>query len=118
MILGALRRFALMYAGIGACTVLLSLAFGALSGAPLSRSIAVGLYIVGSVVLIFAFFIGNRGPLRHDYGSGGVSFFPRGVRRASLDERKESVGISVLFVVLGLGLILLGLVSDSAHKLW
>ena len=117
MLLGALRRFVVMYGGIGAATVLLSLAFGAIAGAPLSRSIAIGLYLVGSVILIFGFFVGNRGPLRHDNDDDGISIIPRGVRRATLEERKEAINISVLFVVIGLGLIVLGVLSDSSHKL-
>lgn len=117
MILGALRRLALMYGAIGALTVLLSLGFGALSGASLSRSIAIGLYLVGSVILILAFFVGNRGPFRHDYGDGGFSLFPRGVRRVTPEERRDTISVSVLFVVLGFGLILLGIASDPAHRL-
>ncbi len=119
MLLGALRRFAILFGGIGALTVVLSLAFGALAKAPLSRSIAVGLYLVGSIILIFGFFVGNRGPLRHDHGDDeGYSLIPRGVRKATLEERKDAINISVLFVVLGLGLIVLGVVSDSSHKLF
>ena len=40
------------------------------------------------------------------------------MRKATLEERKEAINISVLFVVLGLGLIILGVVSDSTHKLF
>ena len=118
MLLGAARRFALMYVGIGGITVLLSLAFGAISGASLTRSIAIGLYLIGAVVLIFGFFIGNRGPWRHEHGEGGFSILPRGVRRATAEERKEAVNVSVLFIVLGFGLIILGVLSDSAHNLF
>ena len=120
MLLGALRRFAILFGGIGGLTVVLSLAFGALAKAPLSRSIAVGLYLVGSVILIFGFFVGTRGPLRHDHGDdeSAYTLIPRGVRKATLEERKEAINISVLFVVLGLGLIILGVVSDSTHKLF
>jgi hypothetical protein len=118
VILGAFRRFALMYGSIGGFTVILSLSFGALAGAPLSRSIAIGLYLVGSLILIFGFFVGNRGPLRHAHGDGGYSFIPRGIRRATFEERSEAISVSVLFVVLGLGLILLGVVSDSSHRLF
>ncbi len=118
MLLGAARRFALMYAGVGGITVVLSLAFGALSGASLTRSIAIGLYLVGAVILIFGFFVGNRGPWRHEHGEGGFSILPRGVRRATAQERKEAVSLSVLFVVLGFGLIILGVLSDSAHHLF
>ena len=33
-------------------------------------------------------------------------------------ERKESMSLSVLFIVLGFGLIILGVLSDSAHNLF
>ena len=119
MILGALRRFAQLFVGVGGVTVVLSLAFGALAGAPLHRSIAIGLYLIGAVILIFGFFVGNRGPWRHEQDeSGSFSILPRGVRRATAEERKESVSLSVLFIVLGFGLIILGVLSDSAHNLF
>ena len=108
-----------MFIGVGGVTVLVSLLFGALAGASVQRSIAIGFYLVGCLILIFGFFVGNRGPLRHDRKDDEKpSFIPRGVRRASAEERREAVNVSVLFIVLGLGLILLGAVSDSAHKLF
>ena len=108
-----------MFVGLGGITVLLSLMFGALAGAPIQRSIAIGFYLIGCLILIFGFFVGNRGPLRHDRKDDEKpSFIPRGVRKATPEERRESMSVSVLFVVLGLGLILLGAVSDSAHKLF
>lgn len=118
MILGAVRRLALMYVGVGGGTVILSLAFGAISGAPLTRSIAIGLYLIGAVVLIFGFFIGNRGPWRHEHGEGSWSILPSGIRRATQQERKESMSVSLLLIVLGFGLIILGVLSDSAHNLF
>jgi len=118
VLLGALRRIALMYVGVGGLTVVLSLAFGAVSGAPLARSIAIGLYLIGAVILIFGFFVGNRGPWRHEHGEGGFSILPRGIRRATPEERKETMSLPVLFIVLGFGLIILGVLSDSAHKLF
>jgi hypothetical protein len=118
MILGALRRFGLMYGAVGGFTVVLSLAFGALAGASLSRSIAIGLYLVGSLILIFGFFVGSRGPLRHDNSDGGFSLLPRGIRRATVQERSEAINVSALFVALGLGLIVLGVLSDSSHRLF
>jgi hypothetical protein len=118
VILGAARRLAVMYVGIGGITVLLSLAFGAISGAPLTRSIAIGLYLIGAVILIFGFFVGNRGPWRHEHGEGGFSILPRGIRRATQEERRESMSLTVLFIVLGFGLIILGVLSDSAHNLF
>ena len=119
MFLGAARRLAVMYVGVGGVTVLLSLAFGAISGAPLARSIAIGLYLIGAVVLIFGFFVGNRGPWRHEHGDGGsFSILPSGIRRATQAERRESMSLSVLFIALGFGLIILGVLSDSAHNLF
>ncbi len=108
-----------MFIGVGGVTVLVSLLFGALAGASVQRSIAIGFYLVGCLILIFGFFVGNRGPLRHDRKDDEKpSFIPRGVRRASAEERREAVNVSVLFIVLGVSLILLGAVSDSAHKLF
>ena len=118
MILGALRRLALLFVGVGGATVVLSLAFGAISGGSLTRSIAIGLYLIGAVILIFGFFVGNRGPWRHEHGEGGWSILPRGIRRATTEERKESMNISVLFIALGFGLIILGVLSDSSHNLF
>jgi hypothetical protein len=111
-----------MILGVGGLTVLLSLMFGALAGAPLQRSIAVGFYLIGCLVLVFGFFVGNRGPLRHDREDeekpGLFGMIPRGVRRATPEERREAVSVSFLFVILGLSLIVLGALSDSAHKLF
>jgi hypothetical protein len=108
-----------MFFGIGGLTVVLSLIFGALAGASVQRSIAIGFYLIGCLILIFGFFVGNRGPLRHDRKDDErPSMIPRGVRRATPEERSEAVSVSVLFIVIGLGLILLGAVSDSAHKLF
>jgi hypothetical protein len=108
-----------MFVGVGCVTVLLSLTFGALAHAPVQRSIAIGFYLIGCLMLIFGFFVGNRGPLRHDrQDEDKPSLIPRAVRKATPEERRESVSVSVLFIVIGLGLILLGAVSDSAHKLF
>lgn len=112
-----------MFLAIGGVTVLLSLMFGALAHASLQRSIAVGFYLIGCLVLVFGFFVGNRGPLRHDRDDDNdkpslVGLIPRGVRRATPEERKEAMSVSFLFVILGLSLIVLGALSDSAHKLF
>jgi hypothetical protein len=109
-----------MFVGVGALTIVLSLLFGALAGASLQRSMAVGLYLIGSLVLVFGFFVGNRGPLRRDRDDDEkLSFIPRGVpRKATPEERRESMNLSFLFIVIGFGLIILGALSDSAHKLF
>ena len=120
----ALRQFGVMLGGIAVGTVLVSVAIGPLTGASVGRSIAVGLYIVGSLLLLFGFFIGNRGPWRTredpETGSGtGFGFFgPRAVRGSTADERHEAINSSALFVAMGLVLILLGVLSDPAHSLF
>src|SRR5438094_2757802 len=58
----ALRRFALLVVAVGGGTVVVSIVFGLLLGAPLPRSIALGYYLVGSFLLLAGFFFGNRGP--------------------------------------------------------
>jgi len=109
-----------MFVAVGGATIVLSLLFGALIGASLQRSMAVGLYAVGSLVLVFGFFVGNRGPLRRDRDDDEkLSLIPRGTpRKATPEERRESMNLSFLFIVIGFGLIVLGALSDSAHKLF
>jgi hypothetical protein len=115
MLIAALRRFAVMLGGIGAATVAVSLAFGTLAGLSAGRSIAIGLYLVGSLLMVGGFFLGNRGPLRPRGESEGL-FGPRPVRGATTDEREEAINSSALFVSLGFVLVLLGLASDPAHS--
>jgi hypothetical protein len=118
----ALRRFALLVGAIGGGTVLVSVVLGLLLGASLPRSIALGYYLVGSFLLLAGFFFGNRGPVRPRGDADHGDFFmrPRGrrVRWATREEHEEAINSSALFVVLGLLLIFLGLVSDNRHALF
>src|SRR5437660_11504288 len=113
----ALRRFAVMLGGIGVATIAVSLVIGPVAGLSVSRSIAVGLYIVGALLMLFGFFVGNRGPLRTKGESPGF-FGPRAVRGATVEERHEAINSSALLVSIGLILILLGALSDPAHRLF
>ena len=117
MLVGALRRFAVLLGGIGAATVVVSMGLGALAGLSAGRSIAVGLYIVGSLLLLFGFFLGNRGPFRARGESFGF-FAPRSIRGSTLEERQEAINSSALLVSIGLILIVLGLAADPAHSLF
>ena len=117
MLVAALRRFAVLLCGIGAATVVASLVIGALFGFSLARAIAIGLYIVGSLLLIGGFFIGNRGPYRPRDESGGT-LLSRPVRSATSEERHEAINSSAVFVTLGLVLVLLGVASDPAQSLF
>ena len=118
----ALRRFALLVVAVGGGTVVVSLVLGLLLGASLSRSIALGYYLVGSFLLLAGFFFGNRGPVRPRGADDHGDFFmrPRGrrVRWATREENEEAINSSALFVALGLLLIFLGLVSDNRHTLF
>lgn len=102
-------------------TALVSMGFGALAGSEIDRSVSLGLYIIGSLLLVGGFFIGNRGPLRPK-GDSSASlpslFGPRRVRRATPGERQEAINTSAVFVSVGFVLILLAIVADSRFKLF
>ena len=100
-------------------TVVVSLALGTLAGASADRSISLGLYLVGSFLLVGGFFIGNRGPLRSIGDQGLLSFWGRkGVRTASARERREETGASAVYIGVGLFLIACGVAIDSRFTLW
>jgi hypothetical protein len=107
---------------VGGGTVVVSIVLGLLLGASLPRAIALGYYLVGSFLLLAGFFFGNRGPVRPRGDADHGDFFmrPRGrrVRWATREEHEEAINSSALFVVLGLLLIFLGLVSDNRHALF
>ncbi len=82
---------------------------------------SIGFYLVGSFLLIAGFFVGNRGPVRvkGDPGVGVFGFFRnRRLRWASGQEQLESISLSVVFVVLGFSLIVLGVVTDTRYSLF
>jgi hypothetical protein len=73
------------------------------------------------MLLIFGFFVGNRGPIRvkGEPGFGMLGFFrDRQLRWATGTEQFESLSLSVVFVALGLVLIILGIVTDTRYKLY
>jgi hypothetical protein len=113
----AARRFGILLGalvgGTGAVALLLGLAFG--SG--VSRSLSVGWYIVGSILLISGFFVGNRGPSRPEGEGWSVFSLRRWVRWATPDEQRESLSLSAVLVVLGFVLIALGMLADTRYKI-
>lgn len=124
MWLPALRRFAQLLVTVGVPTLAGSILFGLLLGASLSRSIALGFYLVGSFLMIAGFFFGNRGPVRPkgpadvSSVSGLLPTTSRRLRWATRQESDEAINFSAVFVALGFVLILLGIASDNKHALF
>ena len=95
---------------------------GVLVGTDVGRAIAVAYYVVGAFLLVLGFFAGVRGPLRPRgvdesnavTGIFGVGVSMRGARKATTDERQDSVATAGLFITTGLWLILLGVVIDGS----
>jgi hypothetical protein len=87
-----------------------------LGGASLNRSLSLGFYLVGCFLLVAAFFVGNRGPVRQK-GPGAPLFGARFMRWATPLEREESLNESALYLVLGIVLILLGVATDTRVRL-
>ena len=118
MLAAAARRFVTLLAAMVGGTALLSLPLGLLLGASPSRSVAVGLYLVGSRSCSARFFVGNRGIFRVANEEGMVGLrVPRGVRVASGDEQVESFNMTGLLVVAGIVLLALGAAVDSNARL-
>jgi hypothetical protein len=114
----AAQRFVLLVIAVAAGTALVSLALGLLFGAGASRSVSLGFYGVGSIVLILGFFAGNRGPARVKGEPGGGFFHSRPVRWASGTEQRESINLSFVFVALGALLIVFGVLADTRYSLF
>lgn len=118
MLLAGVRRLATIGAALLATTVVLSLLLGAAAGASAARSVSVGLYILGIVLLVGCFVFGVRGPLRgvSETGETAPIIGARGYRRATADERTESTKIAILLFVLGIVVVVIGSAIDPTHK--
>jgi len=114
---GAARRFGILLGALVGGTAVIALLLGLAFGSSVSRSLSLGWYIIGSVLLISGFFVGNRGPARPE-GEGWSAFsMRRWVRWATPDEQRESLSLSAVLVVLGLALIALGVLADTRYKI-
>ena len=107
----------MLYLTIAAVTAAVSLILGVAFGASADRSITIGFYLVGCFLLVAGFFAGNRGPVRPKNGAVPI-FGPRFMRWASRSELDESLNSSALYVVLGFGLIVLGILADTRYSLF
>jgi hypothetical protein len=122
MITAAARRIGGLLLLLIVGTVAIALPLGLAAGSSVRRSISVGFYLAGCFLLIAGFFVGNRGPVRAK-GDAGVPIFgplfqTRMLRKATKEEREESINLSVVFVTLGFVLILLGILADTRTELF
>lgn len=114
MLLAAARRFLVLTGGIAVATTLFAVPLGLLLDADLDRAVAVGLYLVGCVLLLGGFFSFNRGHFRVANEEGLVGLRrPRGVRVVSGEEQTESFNLSGVLIAVGLVLLVLGAAVDS-----
>lgn len=118
MLLAGLRRLAVIAAVVLASTTVLSLLVGLGAGAGLERSIAVGYYVLGALLLVGCFIFGVRGPLRgmSQTGDPAPILGARRVRTATPDERRESARIALVLFALGLAVVLIASTIDPAHR--
>ena len=121
--LTAARRLVVILAVVLGVTACMSALFGLLAGSSLSRSVSTGLYLVGCFLIVLGFFSGVRGPVRPRAkvdddappvaAAFGVGAFWSGVRTATEGERSDALTTAWLFLVLGVGLVLAGVLVDS-----
>ncbi len=118
MLLQAARRLALIFAAITGGTVVASLVIGVAVGSSIARSVSVGLYAAGAALLVGCFVVGARGPLRGVNRTGETVpvLSARRVRRATGDERSDSVQTAIVLFALGLGLVVVAALIDPAHQ--
>jgi len=118
-----LRRLVQFAAGTTVFVVLCSVVVGLLFGADPRRSISLGLYGVGSLFVIVGVFYGIRPPVRTTGGGGPPGIFGSlaaggGIARwADRDDIEESLGLSAVFVSVGLLLIVIGVAIDPRSRL-
>ena len=121
MLRRALPRILALAAGLLALTLVVSLILGALAGANLLRALATGCYVVGVAILIGSFAMGVRGPMRAEWGEEGkrgLVPLPRGVRRASGEERSDAKRNSVGLFLLGMAFLVIGTGFDPSRHLF
>jgi hypothetical protein len=114
--LAAARRFFTLLGAIVAAIFLCALSIGLILGTSLNRSIAVAFEAFGCLLLLFAFFVGNRGPVRTKTDAHPF-IGPRFLRWATPEEHHSTIAESAIFLVLGIVLILIGLAIDSRYRL-
>src|SRR5665213_3412713 len=111
----AARRFGIIAGAVAGGTGAFALLLGLALSSSVSRSLSLGWYIIGSVLLVSGFFVGNRGPARPEGEGWGTFSLRRWVRWATPAEQRESLSLSAVLVVLGFLLIALGVLADTRY---
>jgi hypothetical protein len=125
-VIAGIRRVVLVVAAIAVPTALISLLFGLGAGTDVWSALATGFYVVGAMLMVVGVLSGVRGPLRsatpNDPAEAaslfGMGLGRRRVRKATDEERRETVFGAVLFLTLGLALVVLGVVADPKNELF
>jgi hypothetical protein len=118
VLLAGFRRLAIIAGVLLAATVVLSLVVGLAAGAGPERSISVGLYVLGALLLLGCFVFGARGPLRGVSATGEPASVlgARRLRTATPEERSESTRLALLLFVFGLATVVIGSAIDPTHQ--
>lgn len=116
---GALRRLSIILGSLVGGTAVISLLIGLAAGSSARRALSVGFYIGGAALLSGSLIMGVRGPLRpewKDEQTAGRFLGPRGVRRATQDERSSAHRSSLFLFGLGLTMLVIGAVLDPVRN--
>ncbi len=118
MLAAGLRRLAAIGGVTLAVTVVISLILGLLAGAGAARSVSVGLYILGALLLVGCFLFGVRGPLRGVSATGDTTSVvgARRFRGATPAERTASTRLALLLFALGIAVVVIASIIDPNHK--
>jgi hypothetical protein len=117
---GALRRIGIILGSLIGGTAAISLLIGLAAGSSARRALSVGFYIAGAALLSGTLIMGIRGPLRPEWKDEsqtmGRFLGPRGVRRATAEERSQSHRSSLFLFTLGIAMLGIGIVLDPVHN--
>ena len=124
VLIDGIRRFVLLTLVVIVAAGLVSAALGLLLGEGARRSVTVGLYLTGSLLVVLAFFVSTRPPARAD-GEGGATRITAGsllsmsgsARFTSPQERRDNQAISWLLVAVGLVVVIVAALADGRHAL-
>jgi hypothetical protein len=118
VLVAGFRRLAAIGGVTLALTVVLSLLFGLAAGSSAARSISVGLYVLGALLLVGCFVFGVRGPLRGVSATGETTsaIGARRLRTATPAERTASTRVALLLFALGIAVVVIASIVDPNHK--